>query len=91
MKSRMLALRHASSISSCVTSSAGFTAPRRILKRTVPAYNVYYQRGQHNHIYKTSYEDTYWFLRHQRDVFPVLRDVKLVDGLIVELKVVHQY
>ena len=50
MKSKMFALRHASSISSCVTSDAGFVAPRRILKRIVPAYNVC-NSYQHPHIY----------------------------------------
>ena len=40
MNSRMLALRQASSISSCVTSDSGLIAPRRMLKRTVPAYKV---------------------------------------------------
>ena len=37
MKSRMFASRQAASISSCVTSSKGLMAPRRMLNRTVPA------------------------------------------------------
>ena len=37
MNSRMFASRQAASSSSCVTSSAGLTAPRRMLNRTVPA------------------------------------------------------
>ena len=41
MNSRMFALRHASLISSSVTSDAGLVAPSRMLKRTVPAYSVY--------------------------------------------------
>jgi hypothetical protein len=40
MNSRILALRQTASISSCVTSSMGFVAPNRILKRIVPAYRV---------------------------------------------------
>jgi len=37
INSRILALRQACSISSCVTSDAGLMAPSRILNRTVPA------------------------------------------------------
>lgn len=41
MKSRMFALRQASSISSCVTSEWGLVAPSSTLNRTVTEYNVY--------------------------------------------------
>ena len=40
MKSRMLAFRHAVSISSCVTSECGLQAPRRMLNLIVPEYRV---------------------------------------------------
>jgi hypothetical protein len=84
IKSSMLALRQACSISFCVTWDSGLMLPSRRLKRIVPAYSVY-EEVEKARIRNARENIMYRLLRYQGNLLAILLNIQIRDDLVIKL------